>query len=303
MINKFKSIFVAGLATAFMDCASSSVIDFWHQDVWQDPERPFLFYGQLDSQKDVQKNEDRDRPETKDLTDRAPDDTLTHDEELAALETLKGFQTVKDLQAEVKARLDAAVMNPNTRTISLYLQANAFLIDKAGAFAQSWRTHLVQKPQYDWTAQHPSVNAATVEIARIKREQTESDLASMAKDWGFVLVADNSPMTNIMAGIVENFAARFGFELVSISTTPVNPYAPNAQYAPDLVKVLAGGIHQFPALVLVNRADITAQDARLIATGVVDAQELGRRTASFVPVTRPDAYASGWLKVGTQTFQ
>ena len=38
------------------------------------------------------------------------------------------------------------------------LQANAFLMQKAGVFAESWRRALVENPQFDWTAVRPAVN-------------------------------------------------------------------------------------------------------------------------------------------------
>ena len=311
-INQSTYRWAVFIVTSFIGVMSmpgnAQASDFWSEDIWQRVDRPFLFYGE--SAKDEPSKSRNSFPDVKVPEAKTPiqrdesdDNKFSKALEEESLATLKRIETVEELKAEVKKRLEVAVMRPTAKTIGLYLQANAFLIDKAGVFAQKWRTHLMTLPQYDWTAQHPSVNAASTEMSRIKRQQTESDLSVMAKDWGYVLLGNDSALTDLMAGIVEDFARRFGFEIVTVSVTPDNPRLPQAKFDPKVAQSLTGGLSQFPALVLVHRSDTSPADARLIATGVVDGQELARRTAAFYPMSRPNDYERGWLRVGETIFE
>lgn len=142
---------------------------FWTQDVWADPSRPFLFYGEkredeVKSPTEKRAVEGKDRSKAggevkqsdahvsdgqlaifpADGLDRAAaGESLTREAEAAGLEKLRSLKTVKELREEVDRRMDAAVMNPTPAAIGLYLQANAFLMQKAGVFAESWRRALV----------------------------------------------------------------------------------------------------------------------------------------------------------------
>lgn len=152
---------------------------FWSQDVWTDPARPFLFYGKDRPQDErvieAKKEEKQAKKRTEEVDsdealaifpvdglDRAAEgEILSREMESKGLATLKSLKTVKELREEVDRRLDAAVMQPTPAAIGLYLQANAFLMQKAGVFAESWRRALVDNPQFDWTAVRPAVNVVS----------------------------------------------------------------------------------------------------------------------------------------------
>ncbi len=232
---------------------------FWEQDVWRDPGRPFLFYGADD---DSQRRDERSG---------RPTAARTADRPLQTIETLEG------LQAEVKARLSRAVMEPSAQNMASYLEANAFLMAKAGAFADGWRTTLLQNPAYDWTAQHPTVNFASTALSRQQERRVSERLAQLSDDWGFIFFGDDSELTRLMLPLVEDFGERYGFEVVEISTVDDNPLMPGARRDRGQAAAIAGGLAYFPALVLVHRGDRALSDARLAATGVVDIAEIGRR--------------------------
>lgn len=123
--------------------------DFWSQDVWADPARPFLFYGKDRPQDErvieAKKEEKQAKKRTEEVDsdealaifpvdglDRAAEgEILSREMESKGLATLKSLRTVKELREEVDRRLDAAVMQPTPAAIGLYLQANAFLMQKA----------------------------------------------------------------------------------------------------------------------------------------------------------------------------
>lgn len=244
----------------------SSETHFWTHDVWRDPERPFLFYGNGRDEEEKAKERTKEKPE------------VSEKEKKAQLpQSLETLTTLEALQAEVKARLSRAVMNPTEENMRSYLEANAFLIEKAGVFAESWRATLLQNPAYDWTAQHPTVNFASTELSRLAARRVTEAVSTMASDWGLIFFGDDSELTRLMLPLVEDFSDRHGFETLYVSMVPANPLMPEARLDRGQASRIAGGLKLFPALVLVHRNDRKLENARLAATGVVDIAELGRR--------------------------
>lgn len=250
-----------GLAAA--SSLESQTQSFWTQDVWSDPNRPFLFYGEEALPDQMQKR--RSSADEKKKAD-FPDS-----------QGLEAFETLEELQAEVKKRLDRAVMKPTEENMKAYLEANAFLMIKAGRFAESWQSALLQAPQFDWTAQHPTVNFASTELSRLSARKVQEQAAKLSSDWGFIFFGDESDLTRMMLPLVESFAERNGFDTVYVSMTDQNPLMPKARRDRGQASVMAGGIRLFPALVLVRRGDKDPRQARLVATGVVDVAEISRR--------------------------
>ncbi len=214
-------LLAAALAAA---AASLPAQTFWERDVWREPERPFLFYGESAEK------------ERKALPARP----------------LEAITSLAELKAERERRLERAVMDPSRENVLAYLEANAFVQHKAAAFSDAWRDTLLQNPRFDWTALHPTVNLASTTLSR-EREQ------------------------ELMAPIARRFAAGYGFELVTLSVSGDLPLMPGAAAAAGLEKKTAGGLTHFPALVLVKREKAMLENARIIATGVVDSTEIGRR--------------------------
>ena len=237
----------AALAAA---AASLPAQTFWERDVWREPERPFLFYGESAEK------------ERKALPARP----------------LEAITSLAELKAERERRLERAVMDPSRENILAYLEANAFVQHKAAAFSDAWRDTLLQNPRFDWTALHPTVNLASTTLSREREQSVEQGLHALPKsDWGLIFFADGSRLTELMAPIARRFAAGYGFELVTLSVSGDLPLMPGAAAAAGLEKKTAGGLTHFPALVLVKREKAMLENARIIATGVVDSTEIGRR--------------------------
>ena len=273
---------------------------FWARDVWVDPNRPFLFYGneakpkearspgpESGSPSDESKREaTADEPESlaifpADGQDRAQNGTaLTKEAEAAGLETLKGITSVKGLREEVEKRLDAAVMNPTPEAIGLYLQANAFLIQKAGVFAESWKRSLVNNPRFDWTAVRPAVNVVSSAISHEREGRMLREVKRMGRDYGFVFFGDDSVLTRHMLAQVREFAQENAFEVAYVASPGAEAMLPNARSDMGLSRVIAGGVTQFPALVLVKRDEKDPARARLVATGAADAMTIARNTVA-----------------------
>lgn len=270
---------------------------FWAQDVWADPARPFLFYGQ-DRPRDervieAKKEEKQAKKRTEEVDsdealaifpadglDRAAEgELLSREIESKGLATLKSLRTVKELREEVDRRLDAAVMQPTPAAIGLYLQANAFLMQKAGVFAESWRRALVDNPQFDWTAVRPAVNVVSAGMSREREGKLLREVRVLAKDHGFIFFGDESLKTRHMLEQVRAFKDEYGFDAAFVSVTGAdNPLMPEAREDKGLSAFVAKGIRQFPALVLVSRHQKDLTKAKLVATGAADAMTLVRNT-------------------------
>ena len=249
-VHIFKTTFlVGGILFAFNIHAKA----FFEGDVWAEPERPFLFYG-IDGEKPfTQKKEEKN-------------------------EALR-LTTLDDLKKEVKATLERAAMDPTEANIATYLELNALMFEKAGRFAESWRDTLLKYPQYDWTATHPVVNFASTQLSRERNRAVNATLKTLKENWGLIYFADESRLTSLMTPLVNRFARATGLELVTVATNEAAlKNLPEAKLDKGEAAIATpNGLSIFPALVALHRTDKSWRDARLLATGVVDITELGRR--------------------------
>ena len=252
-------LMAAALAAPLSPQAAPSERSYWERDIWQEPDRPFLYYG---------------------IKETLPEDPQP---QKGGEKPLEAIETLADLKAERERRLEAAVMSPTRENILAYLEVNAFVQEKSARFADAWRDALLQSPHLDWTAAHPTANFASTAISRQRQEDIEGRLRSLPKDvWGLVLFADGSHLSELMAPVADRFAAGYGFELVRLSVAGTLPFLPLAQDAAGLEKRSAGGLSHFPALLLVKRGPDMLANARILATGAVDSTELGRRLIRLV---------------------
>ncbi len=256
-------------AVIFSAIAPTQAADYWREDVWRAAERPFLYYGEHSA---------KDKKPEKTPPAKAP-------------APLARLETVEELQAERTRRLNEAVMHPTEATIAAYLEVNAYVNDKAARFAAGWREVLLSHPEWDWTAQHPTVNAASTALAREDERRTAEAAALLGRDWGLLLFADDSRLSALMLPLTERFAALYGMELVVavVGKGPVLAQDDPLVVKPDagLHRIAAGGLSVFPALVMVHRTEPDLSRARLIATGAVDVAELARRAVRAAGADNP----------------
>lgn len=250
----FRCISVMLLTVTVALGALNSSTPYFEADVWADPARPFLFYGQGNvSETPLKKKE----------TPRKP-------------------LSIADLKSEVQARLEAAVMDPTDENIAAYLKMNALLFEKAGRFAERWRDVLIRYPEYDWTTGHPVVNSASTTLSRERDKARSAKLATLSETWGLVFFGDAGRLTGLMRPLVDRFAGITGMELIQVAVGGPSPYLSRAYPDTGMSRRACGGIKKLPALVLMHKDDSDIAHARLVATGVVDIAELGRRVVRLV---------------------
>lgn len=250
----FRCIAVMLLTVTVALGALNSSKPYFEADVWADPARPFLFYGQGKVSKTPLKKKEAPRKPS----------------------------SIADLKREVQARLEAAVMDPTGENIAAYLKMNALLFEKAGRFAERWRDVLIRYPEYDWTAGHPVVNSASTTLSRERDKARSAKLATLSETWGLVFFGDAGRLTGLMRPLVDRFAGITGMELIQVAVGGSSPYLSRAYPDTGMSRLACGGIKKLPALVLMHKDDSDIAHARLVATGVVDIAELGRRVVRLV---------------------
>ncbi len=295
--------------------------DWWTEDVWQDPDRPFLFYGNSEEEEKAEKTrrraKDRSEENEKEARRDVHDVRVEHDEpEAPTVERLERvderdarkedaqdarkaaapsngtalpdpdlttFTTVKALRAEVERRLERAIMDPTPEHVSAYLEANAFILGKAHRFQVAWERTRFANPQYDWTASHPVANFATAEEnERVMREKSVF-LKSLGGEAGilFVVRADD-PLSELAARSLASFARTNGIEVLVASDRPVTyPGLPPSKPYNALVASL--GLTRLPAAVLVP-------NPAMVAAGTITHPALRANP-------RPTLFATGVLSV------
>ena len=247
---------------------------FFEGDVWRDPDRPFLFYGEsprLEEKKSLKSKEKNAKEVTK--------GAALSDPFSGALTAKEPFSSMEEIHKERKVRLDRALLHPTEENIASYLAINAYLIEKASVFSTKWRDTLLKYPEFDWTARAPTVNAVSTKLTREKTRETARFLLGLKEDWGLVLFLDASKLSASMAPLAARFASLYEMELLEVAVdSKAKKQFPKARVSFGETRLIGkGGLKLFPALLLLHRKDKSWSDARLVATGVVDVLEIGRR--------------------------
>ena len=141
---------------------------------------------------------------------------------------------------------------------------------------------LIRYPEYDWTTRHPVVNSASTTLSRERDAERSAKLTTLAGTWGLVFFGDSGRLTGLMRPLVDRFAGMTGMELIQVAVGGPSPYLSRAYPDTGVSRRASGGIKKLPALVLMHKDDSDIAHARLVATGVVDIAELGRRVVRLV---------------------
>lgn len=173
---------------------------FWEADVWEDPDRPFLYYG-----------EDRDDEEVrpKPKAARAPEPRY---------DDFSRFTTVEALRKEYDRRKEAAIMHPeDEKTMLAFLALSDHIQNRSQRFAEGWERVRLAHPEIDWTATHPLVNAVAGTLKTERDGLNRRLLQTIAKEAGLLWIADaENPVSHAAAPLVRAFAKTHGFSLLVV---------------------------------------------------------------------------------------
>lgn len=283
----------------------NSTTPWWEEDVWADPDRPFLYYGIEKRKADAKKAED-EREAREQIRETAREKALKEQIDQAKPKEdpfdFSRFKTVESLKAEREKRLNVAIMNPTIDNMAAYQAINAHVLALSARFAQAWQLGRLLNPMFDYTATHPSANFATAALTDVKREETAQRLKSLNGDAGLIFIAKpGDPLTDIASGPVRAFARTWNLPLMATAVdetvktkTPgkdLKGFEGFDEVLPDGGRATLWGIKIFPAVVLVptpqamaKRPDfallkgaLAGRNGMLVAAGAVSGEELSRR--------------------------
>lgn len=259
---------------------------WWSEDVWADPERPFLFYGEGEKTEADDAAPSRAKPTAPAAPAAPPDPQAPPPEQSDAPKPLESLRTMAEVRAEMAARLDRAVMAPSEENIARYLEANAFVLGKAHVFSDRFQRVRIARPEFDWTASHPVANHATAELGERAAADADRFLARIAAEAGLLFIGSGDETLDALAsGPAAAFARRYGFETLAV--TPAGTPAPGfPDVKPDNGLIGRLGLARRPALLLAAKPDArhpallglaAARKPLLFGTGPLAVAELKKR--------------------------
>lgn len=250
LARHFLPVAVTSVAVSCAAGSSHEQRGFWDEDIWQQPDRGFLFYG-------AEPSERKEEPQ-----------------DLATIKTLPA------LKLEVQKRLETAVMEPSEKHLTAYLEANTFLLQKSMDFAQSWQQTQWGHPAYDFTVTHPNANFAQIALKEDKKREQSERLANIQEDWALVfIVQEGCRFCDMMAPVAQLLEKESGLSHLALHISATKPPAwpealPDNGTLKRLVQMTGSTVAQTPAVFMV-RSD--SQKAYLIATGALSVEELTNR--------------------------
>lgn len=265
--------------------AGEAAAPWWLDDVWRDPFRPFLYYGDPRAEPPAPQPEPPQKSSTEAAEPDAPRD----------LETLTRME---DVRREYAARLDRAVMRPTEENLAALHEVNTFVLGKSHQFAQVYDRVRIARPEFDWTAAHPSANFAAVELSSRAEADAERFMKTLGAESGLVFIGGPDAALNGLAlGPVRTFARAHGFELLVVATdapVPGGDAKPDNGIAQKLLALQPGRV-PLPAVFLVPRPGtrhpaLTPLADRPVpaAAGAVSVSELTQRLMRlFAPLIEP----------------
>ena len=259
---------------------------WWSEDVWADPERPFLFYGEGEKTEADDAAPSRAKPTAPAAPAAPPDPQAQPPEQSDAPKPLESLRTMAEVRAEMAARLDRAVMAPSEENIARYLEANAFVLGKAHVFSDRFQRVRIARPEFDWTASHPVANHATAELGERAAADADRFLERIAAEAGLLFIGSGDETLDALAsGPAAAFARRYGFETLAV--TPAGTPAPGfPDVKPDNGLIGRLGLARRPALLLAAKPDArhpallglaAARKPLLFGTGPLAVAELKKR--------------------------
>ena len=171
--------------------------NFWEADVWADPNRPFLYYGEDRDERDVRPKPEAPKPRYDDFS---------------------RFTTVEALRKEYDRRKEAAIMHPeDEETMLAFLALSDHIQSRSQRFAEGWERVRLAHPEIDWTASHPLVNSVAGTLKTERNGLNRRLLQTIAKEAGLLWIADaDNPVSHAAAPLVRAFAKAHGFSLLVV---------------------------------------------------------------------------------------
>lgn len=219
--------------------------DWFHEDIWKDPERGFLFYPP-DKPKVIKKKPLEQRP-TK---------------EAEKPKTIEEMKTLEEIQAELKRLKSTAIMNPTKSNVLSYLQAQKFVMEKSSLFADTARRVAWQNAEVDYNAKSPTANFALGNQRDRRDAEERKALQSLAQTNGLLyFYKGDCSFCHDQAPVLQLFERRYGIPVMAVSLdgSAIREF-PNAKMDNGISRMVSSGkgISVTPTIYLLDRQTKTA---------------------------------------------
>lgn len=131
---------------------------------------------------------------------------------------IQDMKNAAEVRAEVQRLLDLSAANPTKANVTAYMEANKYVLDKAGEFADVWRRVLWETPSLDHTVSNPVTAIAMTQKKTLDSATRARNIADLSKEYGlFFFFKSDCPYCHTFAPILNRFASGYGMEIFPIS--------------------------------------------------------------------------------------
>ncbi len=229
---------------------------WFNQSALNDPERPYLYYPDEQTQ-----NKSSALPQT----------------------GTQAQVAIEQLQQSLKLSKSLALMNPTEEHVRDYIEKQEQVMNYASAFTDQWRRVLWKNPSLDYSQTHRPTNNAAAKVYDQEQDARRANLLTQfAQSYGLMLfVRSDCSYCHAFAPILKAFQNKYGFRVMTVSLDGGGvPGFENA--LPDNGISQKLGVEVTPSLFI---ADTYNRQYLPISTGMVSIQDLETRfTAIASPV-------------------
>lgn len=250
------SVALCALLFASSTWAQESGNQWYSNDIFRDPERPYLYY-----------------PDDK-VKSKKPADELPQSGEEAQ-------KVLEDLQQSVKLARALAIMNPTTENVKSYIQQQEVVMGKSAMFSDVWRRTIWQNPDLDYSLKHrPTDNVAIKNYDNQQMDKTKQIMANIAETQGLVFfVRGDCQYCHAFAPILKQFQETYGLKVmvVTLDGGTIGPF--ERETVPDNGIAQRLNVTVTPSLFL---ADTRNNKFLPIGSGVMSITELETRFVALL---------------------
>lgn len=137
-----------------------------------------------------------------------------------ATPSIKTAKEEIELQKQiVEEKLANAILNPTTENLLSYMAAQKQVVAQAANFSQSWVKTLINHPELDARLQEFPTSQYGIQVQKqTLQKKKEQLIQSLAKTHGlFYFYEGENPISQAFAMVVQEFQAKYNFELLAIS--------------------------------------------------------------------------------------
>ncbi|WP_434778543.1 conjugal transfer protein TraF [Neisseria sp. Ec49-e6-T10] len=237
------------LCCTFLLCNTIFAQNWYQDDIWQQDNRPYLYYPVDQQKKQIEQMQKSVKPS-----------------EIEAFESL---------QVQLDQSRKIAIMNPTPENIKNYVALQELAMTQAATFTEQWQRVLWENPSLDYSLKgRPTNTTAVRQYDQQRGIDTVNAIKQIAGSNGVMFFyRSDCPYCHAMAPVLRNFANQYGVEVMAVSLDggPIEGF-PDAQVDNGIATKLQVSV--VPALFIM---DTKTKSFKPISHGVISQSELESR--------------------------